>query len=73
MLPSRALLEGRLAIATNSLARDAVDAVVPQGVRRIAYGQAVWSCPANAGDKLQRSAQRRWQKSWFAGEITEQP
>jgi hypothetical protein len=34
------------------LARDAVDAVVPQSVRRIAYGQAVWSCPANAGDKL---------------------
>ena len=29
-----------------------MDAVVPQGVRRDAYGQAVWSCPANAGDKL---------------------
>jgi hypothetical protein len=49
-----------------------------------AYGQAVWSCPANAGDKLRRrdvglaadtlrSAQRRWQPSWFTGEITEQP
>ena len=46
--------------------------VVSQDVRRNAYGQAVWSCPANAGDKpAQRSAQRRWQKSWFAGEITE--
>jgi hypothetical protein len=29
-----------------------MDAVVPQDVRHIAYGQAVWSCPANAGDKL---------------------
>jgi hypothetical protein len=31
-----------------------MDAIVPQGVRRIAYGQAVWSCPANAGDKPAR-------------------
>jgi hypothetical protein len=29
-----------------------MDAVVPQDVRHDAYGQAVWSCPANAGDKL---------------------
>ena len=29
-----------------------MDAEVPQDVRRNAYGQAVWSCPANAGDKL---------------------
>ena len=27
-----------------------MDAVAPQDVRRDAYGQAVWSCPANAGD-----------------------
>jgi hypothetical protein len=28
-----------------------MDVVAPQDVRQIAYGQAVWSCPANAGDK----------------------
>src|ERR1700742_2602930 len=27
-----------------------MDAVAPQDVRHDAYGQAVWSCPANAGD-----------------------
>jgi hypothetical protein len=47
---------------------------VSQGVRRNAYGQAVWSCPANAGDKfVEMIDRRRWQKSWFTGEITEQP
>jgi hypothetical protein len=29
-----------------------MDAVVPQGVRHLAYGQAVWSRPPDAGDKL---------------------
>ena len=28
-----------------------MDAVALQDVRRATYGQAVWSCPANAGDK----------------------
>ena len=28
-----------------------MDVAVPQDVRCAAYGQAVWSCPANAGDK----------------------
>jgi hypothetical protein len=42
-----------------------MDAVVPQDVRDIAYGQAVWSCPLDAGVKLRekRFAQRRWLKS----------
>ena len=31
-----------------------MDAVVPQDVRRAAYGQAVWSCPADAGDQVLR-------------------
>ena len=29
-----------------------MDAVGSQDVRRIAYGQAVWSCPLDAGVKL---------------------
>src|SRR5215813_10989363 len=34
--------------------------VAPQDVRQNAYGQAVWSCPPDAGVKLRkRSAQRR--------------
>jgi hypothetical protein len=37
-----------------------------------AYGQAVWSCPANAGDNPRvESPEGRWQKSWFTWEITE--
>ena len=28
-----------------------MDVVVPQDVRHIAYGQAVWSCPLDAGVK----------------------
>jgi len=28
-----------------------MDAVVSQDVRRVAYGQAVWSCPLDAGVK----------------------
>ena len=31
-----------------------MDAVALQDVRRATYGQAVWSCPANAGDKPAR-------------------
>ena len=50
-----------------------MDAVVPQGVRHDAYGQAVWSCPANAGDSLRDDLQATVATSWFAGEITEQP
>ena len=51
-----------------------MDAVAPQDVRCAAYGQAVWSCPANAGDNSRvESPGGRWQNSWFAGEITEQP
>jgi hypothetical protein len=39
-----------------------------------AYGQVVWSCPANAGVKFaEMIGKRRWQPSWFTGEITEQP
>ncbi len=39
-----------------------------------AYGQAVWSCPANAGDNpWESNARGDGGKSWFAGEITEQP
>jgi hypothetical protein len=55
-----------------------MDAVVPQDVRCVAYGQAVWSCPANAGDKLVemrcrpngRHAEidrRRWQQAGSPG------
>jgi len=29
-----------------------MDAFVPQDVRRAAYGQAVWSCPLDAGVKF---------------------
>jgi hypothetical protein len=29
-----------------------MDAIVPQDVRHVAYGQAVWSCPLDAGVKL---------------------
>ena len=32
--------------------RDAMDALISQACDTDAYGQAVWSCPANAGDKL---------------------
>ena len=32
-----------------------MDAVVPQDVRRITYGQAVWSCPLDAGVKLRKT------------------
>jgi hypothetical protein len=31
--------------------RAAMDVFVPQDVRLGAYGQAVWSCPPDAGDK----------------------
>src|SRR5262249_27480282 len=48
--------------------------VGPQDVRAGAHGQAVWSCPANAGDNPRvEEPGGRWQKSWFTGEITEQP
>jgi hypothetical protein len=36
-----------------------MDAVVPQDVRRVAYGQAVWSCPLDAGVKLIEMIDRR--------------
>ena len=40
----------------------------------IAYGQAVWSCPANAGDNPRgQEPGGTVAKSWFTGEITEQP
>jgi hypothetical protein len=32
--------------------RDAMDALISQASDIDTYGQAVWSCPANAGDKL---------------------
>ena len=32
-----------------------MDALEPQDVRRDAYGQAVWSCPLDAGVKLCRA------------------
>ena len=32
-----------------------MDAVVPQDVRRVADGQAVWSCPPDAGVKLRKT------------------
>ena len=31
-----------------------MDAVGPQDVRQVAYGQAVWSCPLDAGVKLRK-------------------
>jgi len=38
-----------------------MDAVVPQDVRRITYGQAVWSCPLDAGVKsVEMINRRRW-------------
>ena len=38
-----------------------MDAVVPQDVRRITYGQAVWSCPLDAGVKFaEMIGERRW-------------
>jgi hypothetical protein len=37
-----------------------MDAVVPQDVRDFAYGQAVWSCPPDAGVKpIEMIDQRR--------------
>ena len=51
-----------------------MDAVAPQDVRCAAYGQAVRSCPANAGDNpWGQEPGGTVAKSWFAGEITEQP
>jgi len=41
-----------------------MDAVVSQDVRRVAYGQAVWSCPRDAGvNPRVTSPGGRWQKS----------
>ena len=47
---SRASQEGRFAIATTRGA-GCDGRVVPQDVRHDAYGQAVWSCPPDAGVK----------------------
>jgi len=43
--------EGRFATSRVSV-RDAVDVAGSQDVRRAAYGQAVWSCPLDAGVKF---------------------
>ena len=45
-----------------------MDAVATPDVRRNAYGQAVWSCPANAGDKPRvKIPGRRWQPAGSPG------
>jgi hypothetical protein len=49
-----------------------MDAIGAAGECIEAYGQAVWSCPANAGDKpWGRKPEVTVAKSWFTGEITE--
>ena len=48
-----------------------MDALRRKTCGRSAYGQAVWSCPANAGDKPVRRLAGDGGKCWFAGEITE--
>ena len=49
-----------------------MDAVVPQDVRYIAYGQVVWSWSPDAGIKSadDESARRRGLKARYPGEST---
>jgi hypothetical protein len=51
--------EGRFAIVTIRGA-GCDRRVAPQGVRHSAYGQAVWSCPPDAGVKFSEMIGRRW-------------
>jgi len=61
--PSRAHRRGGSRSSRN-VARDAMDAPVAQGECTEAYGQAVWSCPPDAGVKLVDDFhERRWLKS----------
>ena len=64
--------EGRFAIVTIRGA-GCDGRVEPQGVRRVAYGQAVWSCPPDAGVKFASEylAGDGGNKARFTGEITE--
>src|ERR1700761_482018 len=43
---------GRDGHSSPDVRRVAMDAEAREMMRAPAYGQAVWSCPANAGDKL---------------------
>jgi hypothetical protein len=62
--PSRARYGGRFAIVTTRGAGCDGRGRAARRAARLAYGQAVWSCPPDAGVKLRkRNAQRRWLKS----------